>query len=199
MSNKTIEELLPEFYEENNLGAEGGMNSSSVRIEMAKNLVLYFPNFSARRKAVLKHDIHHLITDYPSTFTGETEISAWEIASGCKKYWAAWVLDISGMMMGIFFNFWGVLKAFARGRRTKNLYFDIMPDEQAMKMKPHELKGILLLDKFPKNVKPSMVDLIFLLLVTLLGIFYTFLSLLLLPFVIVYTIYTKSKLRLQTR
>src|SRR5260221_1496557 len=78
MDNKTVAELLPGFYKEYNLGMEGGKTSSSVRIEMTKKLVLYFPNFTARKKAVLKHDIHHLVTDYPSTFKGETEISAWE-------------------------------------------------------------------------------------------------------------------------
>jgi hypothetical protein len=108
MDDKTPAELLPAFYREYNLGMDGGATSSSVRIEITKNFALYIPNFTARRKAVLKHDIHHLVTGYPSTFTGETEISAWEIGSGCKKYWAAWVLDMSGMMMGIPFNFWGV-------------------------------------------------------------------------------------------
>ena len=82
MDDKTPRKLLPEFYKENNLGMEGGNNSASVRIEITKYFVLYFPNFSARKNAVLKHDIHHLITNYPSTFRGETEISAWEIASG---------------------------------------------------------------------------------------------------------------------
>src|SRR5437870_445016 len=112
MGDKTLRELLPEFYKENNLGMEGGMNNASVRIEMTKKIVLYFPNFPARKKAVLKHDMHHLVTGYPSTFTGETEIGAWEIASGCTKYWAAWVLNMSGMMTGIPFNFWRLVKAF---------------------------------------------------------------------------------------
>jgi len=189
MSDKTPGELLPEFYKENNLGMEGGNKSASVRIEIAKNFVLYFPNFAARKKAVLKHDIHHLVTGYPSTFTGETEISAWEIASGCKKYWAAWVLDMSGMMMGIAFNFLGVLKAFARGRRTKNLYHDFISDKQVLNMELAELKKVLWLDKYPKNIKPSFIDLILFVILILVGTIYSVLSLVLLPFIIVYTIY----------
>ena len=197
MGDKTLRELLPEFYKENNLGMEGGNNSASVRIEMTKNFVLYFPNFTARKKAVLKHDIHHLVTNYPSTFTGETEISAWEIASGCKKYWTARVLDMSGMMMGILFNFWGVLKAFARGRRTKNLYYDIISTEQALDMELSGLKKVLWLDKYPKNIKPSFIDCILFVVLALFGIIYSILSLVLLPFIIIYTIYVSSRMRLQ--
>ncbi|HKB44793.1 MAG TPA: hypothetical protein VKC90_10390 [Chitinophagaceae bacterium] len=197
MDNKTAAELLPEFYKEYNLGMEGGKNSASVRIEMTKKFVLYFPNFTARKKAVLKHDIHHLVTDYPSTFKGETEISAWEIASGCKKYRAAWVLDMSGMMIGIVFNFRGVLKAFARGRRTKNLYYDVISTEEALDMKLSELKKLLWLDKYPKNTRPVFVDFILFVPLLLIGIIYSILSLILLPFIIIYSIYISTKLRLQ--
>jgi hypothetical protein len=195
MDDKTPGELLPEFYKENNLGMEGGKNSSSVRIEITKKFALYFPNFTARKKAVLKHDIHHLVTGYPSTFTGETEISAWEIASGCKKYWAAWVLDMSGMMMGILFNFWNVLKAFARGRRTKNLYYDVISTEEAMDMQLSELKKLLLLDKYPKNTRPTFIDFILFVPLILAGTIYSILSLILLPFIIIYSI--RTRLRLQ--
>lgn len=197
MSNQTLRELLPEFYKQYNLGPEGGNDIASVKIEITKNFALYIPNFTARKKAVLKHDIHHLVTNYPSTFTGETEIGAWEIASGCKKYWVAWMLDMSGMMTGILFNFWGVLKAFARGRRTKNLYYHIISNEEALDMKPSELQELLLLDKYPKNTKPTFIDLIVFAAWAVIGLVYLIFSLLLIPFIIVYTIYIKSQMRLQ--
>ena len=197
MSNQTLRELLPEFYRQYNLGEEGGNNSASLKIEIARNFALYFPNFAARKKVVLKHDIHHIVTNYPSTFTGETEIGAWEIASGCKKYWVAWMLDMSGMMAGILFNLWGVLKAFARGRRTKNLYYHIISNEQALDMTVNELQKLLLLDKYHKNTKPTFMDTILFAAWVLVGLVYSIFSLLLLPFIIVYTIYIKSQMRLQ--
>lgn len=197
MDDKTLKELLPEFYKENNLGMEGGVDSPSVRIEMTKKIVLYFPNFAARKKVVLKHDIHHLVTGYPSTYTGETEIGAWEIASGCTKYWVAWVLNISAMMTGIVFNLWKVLQAFARGRRTKNLYHHIISNEEALDMKASELKKILLLDKYPKNTRPGFADYILFASWAFIGLIYSILSLILLPFVIVYTIYVSVRMHLQ--
>ena len=191
MEDKTIRELLPEFYKEYDLGADGGSNISSVKIEVTKNFTLYIPNFKARRKAVIKHDIHHIVTGYRSTFKGETEIGAWEIGSGCKHYWAAWVLNASGVMTGLLFNLWGVLKSFARGRRTINLYYDTVSTEEALNMKLSELEKCLLLDKFPKNTKPSFVDLILFAIFAFFGLIYSVLSLLLLPFILVYTAYIK--------
>jgi len=191
MGDKTLRELLPEFYKQYNLGADGGNNSASVKIEMTKNFALYFPNFAARKRAVLKHDIHHLVTNYPSTFKGETEIGAWEIASGCKDYWVAWMLDMSGMMTGILFNFWGVIKAFARGRRTKNLYYNIISTDQALDMKPGELQKALSLDKYSKHTQPSFIDLLVFAAWASAGIIYSILSLVFLPFIIIYTIYIK--------
>jgi len=189
MEDKTLKELLPEFYKEYNLGEEGGNYKSSVRIEITKKIVLYIPNFKARRNAVLKHDIHHIVTGYHSTFKGETEIGAWEIGSGCKHYWAAWVLNASGVMTGIIFNLWGILKAFARGRRTINLYHDTVSTEEALNMKLSELEKCLLLDKYPKNTRPSFVDIILFGVFSFFGLIYSILSILLLPFILGYTIY----------
>ncbi len=197
MEDKTLKELLPEFYKEYGLGDEGGNNKSFVRIEVTKKIILYIPNFKARKKAVIKHDIHHIVTGYHSTFKGESEIGAWEIGSGCRHYWAAWVLDASGFMTGIVFNLWGVLKAFTRGRRTKNLYYDIAPTEKILNMKVDEVKKLLFLDKNPKNTKPSFADIILFAIYALLGLIYSIFSILLIPFVLFYTIYIMAVVQKQ--
>jgi hypothetical protein len=197
MEDKTLSQLLPGFYDAHNLGMGGGKYEAYVRVEMTKKIVFYFPNFAARKKAVLKHDIHHLVTGYPSTYTGETEIGAWEIASGCKGYWVAWILNMSGMMTGIVFNLWNVLKAFARGRRTKNLYHHLVSDDAAMNMKLSELQNILLLDKYSRNTKPGFVDYILFAGWAIIGLIYSILSAILLPFVLLYTLYVVTRLRLQ--
>ena len=193
MEDKTLKALLPGFYKEYNLGDEGGKNSSSVRVELTKKIIIYIPNFEARRRAVIKHDIHHIVTGYRSTFKGETEIGAWEIGSGCRGYWAAWVLNASGVMTGIVFNLWGVLKAFARGRRTKNLYYDNISTEEALNMKVSELEKRLFLKKYPKNTRPSFVDFILFAVFAFFGLIYSILSILLLPFILIYTLYILAK------
>jgi hypothetical protein len=197
MSNQTPQELLTEFYKQYNLGAEGGNYCASVKIEFTKYFYLYFPNFAARKEVVLKHDIHHIVTEYPSTFKGETEIGAWEIGSGCKNYWVAWTLDTSAVMAGILFNFWGVIKAYARGRRTKNLYSNDISDTVVMSMKLSDIEKHLLLDKYSKNTMPNTADFFSFAAFGIVGTVYSILTLVIFPFVIIYTIYIKSQRLLQ--
>ena len=185
--------LLSKFYDDNRLGADGGQSSPAVKIEIAKGFYFYFPNFDARRKAVYLHDIHHLVTGYETTLVGESEISAWEIASGCRNYPAAFLINTSGLMIGLPFHFWGVLKAFARGRRTRNLYNHIMSLEQAMDTPVEELKTMLHLDTIPRQLKPGFTDFLLFLLFIVYGAVYSFLSIILIPFILVYSLYARIK------
>lgn len=195
MNDKTPREILTQFYIDNHLDPDGGNSLSSVKIELAPKFCFYFPNFDARRKAVIKHDIHHLLTGYKTTLKEESEISAWEIASGCKKYWAAFLIDTSGMMIGIPINFWGTLKAFSRGRKTKNLYSDEISTEKAMDMKLGELKKQFHLDEFTKDTKPTLTDFLLFSAFAFFGLVYSILSLAILPFIVVYSVYMAIKLR----
>lgn len=193
MEHQTPRELLDQFYTDNNFGEDGGQSSSSVKIEITPKFAFYFPNFDARRKAVIKHDIHHLLTGYETSLSGESEISAWEIASGCKSYWAAFFIDTSGTMLGIPINFLGTLKAFSRGRKTRNLYHDFISTEQAMDMKINELRQHLQLDQHPIDTKPSFIDFILFSLFAFYGVLFSFATLLLLPFIVVYSVYVFLK------
>src|ERR1043165_851404 len=122
MNDQTPRQVLSKFYTDNHLDQDGGNSKSFVKIEAAPKFHFYIPNSDPRRKAVPIHDVHHIISGYKTTFKGECEISAWEIGSGCKKYWFALLIDTSGVMLGIPLYFKSVLRAYARGRRTKNLY-----------------------------------------------------------------------------
>lgn len=189
IDKQTPRQLLPEFYKQYDLNDDGGESSPFVRIEFTKKIILYFPNFDARRKAVFKHDIHHIATGYTSTFKGETEISAWELASGCRHYWVAWVLDMHAVMIGIFFNPLGVYRAFVKGRRTKNLYSDLFTDEQLMDIPLSKIKQSLLLTNYQPKQNGNFFDLLLFLLLILVGAIYSIISLVLLPFVLLYTLY----------
>jgi len=193
--SQTPRDLLPAFYKQYKLNEDGGQSSSFVRIELTKWLSLYFPNFDARRKAIFKHDVHHMVTGYTSTFKGETEIGAWEIGSGCRHYWAAFVLDIAAIAPGMVINPFGVYKAFVRGRRTKNLYEEIFTDEQVMDMPVAEIRQALLLNNHTGKSTGNLVDFLFFVLLLFAGIVYSILSLLLLPFILIYSAYIMLKRR----
>lgn len=80
------------------------------------------PNTKGRVAAVRRHDLHHVLTGYEATWTGEAEIAAWELASGCGRFHAAWVLNFAAAAIGLVIAPGAVAKAWRRGRRSDNLY-----------------------------------------------------------------------------
>ena len=196
IDDTTPREILSKFYSDNHLEQDGGNSLSFVKIEVSPKFHFYFPNFDSRREAVIKHDIHHILTRYNTTLKGESEISMWEIASGCKKYKAAFLINTSGAMLGFLINYWGILKAFARGRKTKSLYYDMVSTEQALDMKVGELRHQLLLDKHPIDTKPTLTDFILFNLFALYGFIYSVMLFAFIPFIVFYSIYIELKTRM---
>lgn len=85
-----------------------------------------FPNVASRRRAIRFHDLHHVLTGYPTTLRGEAQIGAWEIAATFpdrgRTYWAAWVLNSTVALLGLVIAPRLVVRAFRRGRRCTSLY-----------------------------------------------------------------------------
>ena len=79
---------------------ERGYEDRWVRLQ-AGPLPIVFPNTRARVRAIRAHDVHHVVTGYATTWTGEAEIGAWEIASGCADQWAAWMLNLMALPIGL--------------------------------------------------------------------------------------------------
>jgi len=190
MENQTPRELLPIFYVEHDLGIDGGHSSATVRMNIIKGFYFFIPNFDARRKAVMWHDINHLVSGYSAaTFLGECEISAWEIGSGCKKYWAAFLIDTSGVMLGCFISPRKIVQAYARGRRTKNLYHDLYPLEKVLDTPIGTLRKLLLLDKYPKETDATIGDIISLGFFLVFAALYSIFSIVFIPILILYNIW----------
>jgi hypothetical protein len=102
-------------------GFDGSYSERWVTLK-ARPITFRFPNAAGRVRAVKLHDLHHIATGYQTTWTGEAEISAWEIASGCAHFMWAWYLNTSGMALGLAIAPRAVFRAFVRGRHTRNLY-----------------------------------------------------------------------------
>jgi ubiquinone biosynthesis protein Coq4 len=101
-----------------------------------------FPNTPARQAAVKLHDLHHVATGYDTTFTGEAEIAAWELAAGCGRYYAAWILNLGAMATGMLIAPRRTARAFRRGRRSKSLY-DRRFGNDLLAMTVGELRALL--------------------------------------------------------
>lgn len=124
----TVQDGLQQYFAENNFGPDGGYEKPSVPIKIGP-FTMNLPNTEARKRAVKRHDIHHLVTGYETHFLGEAEIAAWELASGCRDYYAAWILNGMALAVGIFMNPLKMLRAYQRGWQSKNLYSeaDLVP------------------------------------------------------------------------
>lgn len=113
---------------------------------------IWLPNTAGRVRAVKLHDLHHVLTEYPTTWRGEAEISAWEIGAGCpRKYYAAWFLDLMTIAQGMVVNPLGVYRGFMRGRSNSNLYSLDFTDEMLTRQ-VGEYRHLLRLDHAPHSV-----------------------------------------------
>ena len=97
---------------------------------------IWFPNAAGRVRAVKRHDLHHLATGYGTTWTGEAEIAAWELASGCGRFHWAWGLNLSALPIGLLIAPRATFRAFVRGRHSGNLYHRRADIDEALLAQP---------------------------------------------------------------
>jgi hypothetical protein len=111
------------------------------------------PVHSQYPRAVRFHDLHHVVTGYDTTWTGEAEIGAWEVASGCAHHYAAWVLNLQALAVGLLINPGAVFRAFLRGRHSRNLYREVLSDS-LLALTVGEMRRRLRLDTTPRPPAP---------------------------------------------
>lgn len=120
--NMSVLAARTRYFADNAFGSDGGYGSKWVTLAKLGPIPLGFPNTAARVRAVRLHDLHHLVTGYDTNFTGEAEIAAWELASGCERFPAAWLLNHLALPIGLWRASERMRKAYARGCKSKNLY-----------------------------------------------------------------------------
>jgi len=116
-----VREARARYFAENGLG-DGGYEDRWVVLRAFGRPVLVLPNTAQRVRSVRFHDVHHVLTGYATSWRGEGEIAAWELASGCRDHYAAWFLNLSAALIGFVLAPRAVARAFRRGRATRNLY-----------------------------------------------------------------------------
>lgn len=98
-SELTLRDARQQYFVLNGFG-DGGYQATWVKLK-AGPIPIYFPNTKARVRAVKFHDVHHVLTEYQTTWSGEAEIGAWEIASGCGRHYPAWLLNLNAFAIGL--------------------------------------------------------------------------------------------------
>ncbi len=116
----TLAEARAQYFQRSGFD-ESSYTAKWVKLKLGP-IPFAFPNSEGRKAAVKLHDLHHVATEYDTSWTGEAEIAAWEIGAGCGRYVAAWVLNTMAMAVGFVHSPRRVVKAFRRGRKSTSLY-----------------------------------------------------------------------------
>ncbi|HKP23275.1 MAG TPA: hypothetical protein VJV39_05385 [Dongiaceae bacterium] len=85
-------------------------------------LSIRLPNFSWRRRAILAHDLHHLVTAYPCTLRGECQMAAWEFGAGQMPHWGARLFCLPLVLLGVVWSPRSTWRAFLSGRQSTSLH-----------------------------------------------------------------------------
>lgn len=117
----TIGENRKRYFEANGFG-DGGYEEKWVSLKKVGPINIGFPNSPGRVRAVRLHDIHHVVAGYGTNWTGEAEIGAFELGTGCGKHYAAWILNGGTLLYGVWIAPRAVFRAFVRGRHAESLY-----------------------------------------------------------------------------
>ena len=134
-----VKEKLIEFYTNNNLAKDGGVNQNWNKFKIGPFSVL-FPNLG--KEGYLLHDVNHLLCGYGIDWLGEFEIAAWEIGSGGRKgFGLSWFYPIVGFLFGLITNPKRTIKAFKKGLKQKNAHI-LSKDYEILEMELEELSAI---------------------------------------------------------
>lgn len=157
----TLGEARKIYFDRSGFGPDGGYDDVWIRIKVWKIPIL-LPNTKGRVAAVKLHDLHHILTEYATTWRGETEISAWEIGSGgLHSYWAGWLLDLWSMAIGLVINPVGVYHAFMRGRKTRNLFGTVFDEGMLDSLVGEYRHGLKLESTVPEPKAPDIFSFAF--------------------------------------
>jgi hypothetical protein len=121
MEPVTVEDALRQHYAASGLRADGGRYAATWTMKLGP-LSLRLRNFEWRQRALLRHDVHHLLTGYGCTPTGEVEMAAWEFAAGPFPSVLSTAFCLPLVAIGALIAPRRCFAAFARGRRSRTLY-----------------------------------------------------------------------------
>ena len=103
------------------LPANGGQDQTWWSCKVGP-LTVPFYNFQWRKRAIGRHDLHHVITGFECTLLGEIQMAAWEFAAGPFPHWAARLFCLPLVLLGAIVIPKRTYAAFLMGRRSVSLY-----------------------------------------------------------------------------
>lgn len=147
-----VGDALAAHYVVHHLPADGGATNPWFRVRIGR-FTVRLPNPPARRRAVLFHDVNHVVTGYNTTFSdGEVVIAGFEVGAGCGPFWIVWYINLSMLALGLALRPRDVFAGFVRGRRSSSIYRCRTDPTRLAGMSVGRVRALLELDREPPNV-----------------------------------------------
>lgn len=160
-NNLKIKDALQLYFSKYHF-ENGGYHLKYFKIKVG-SLFIILPNWNDRVATAKFHDIHHVLTEYPATLKGEAEIGAWEIASGCDRYYVAWFFNLGAFFYGLFCFPKAIFNAFMNARKCRtNLYHNNMVyDETLLNKTVGEMRENIGINSTMKNTASDYISFVF--------------------------------------
>ena len=150
-----VGDALAAYWVAHQLPADGGATDPVFHVRIGP-FTVPLPNPPGRRRAVVFHDVNHLVTGYNTTFSqGEVVIAGFEVGAGCGPYWVVWYINLSMMALGIVFRPRDVFASFVRGRRSASIYRHGADPATLSRMSVAQVRTLLELDRQPDPVRAA--------------------------------------------
>ena len=150
----TLRSARTDFFRREGLPVDGGY--SDTWFEAGFGSIRYrIRNFPMRSDALMRHDLHHVLTGYNTDWRGEVQINAWELGAGIGQHlWGA-VIMLVGFFIGVVLAPLDTFRAFSRGRHSTNLYTVDLP-AGSLDRPPADLASHLRVA--PPDISPNPMD-----------------------------------------
>ena len=120
----TAQDALSRFFVDQGLFPEGSTADDWIGDRWYRmGGVPVLPLVGKLKQSLILHDIHHLVTGYDTSWSGEFELAGWELGSGgCHTHFFFWFDRIGAFAFGLLTAPRRVLRAFRAGWHARNLY-----------------------------------------------------------------------------
>lgn len=164
-----LKDALLKYFSDNGLPADGGLQDKWARYKILNYTFLAFPNFDSRRAALVRHDVHHIVMDLDTSSLGEGLIAAWELATGCGRFWISWCMEPQALWFGILLSPRKTFQTFVRARRDSNFFHVGFEQERLLNASVGDIRRLILADR-ADSLKPALMDYFRFLACTALGV-----------------------------
>ena len=137
----TVKSLLTEFYKENELPENGGVNNDKFEIRMF-GINLKLPNPKFRKDIIHIHDIEHILNKCDVSWKGEAFIGGWELSTGFWKHFPVCLISIFSTGYSFWLHPKAVYKGFKKGLNNIGIIDLKISKADLMKMEHEELLKI---------------------------------------------------------